>query len=346
MTIQKELFGNLNDRDIYLFTLQNTNGMVVKIMNYGATITQITIPGNDGNTVSLVCGFDSFDEYFAEEYRANAPYFGCTVGRYCSQIKDSKFSLEGKEYRLAQNCGPNNLHGGTEGFDKKVWEATPIESENAMEFSLVSPDGEEGFPGKVEATVKMQLTDSNEIAISYSASTDKTTPLSMTNHSYFNLSGFRENVENFEVKVHSNQLQEMDETGAATGSIKDVSETVEDLRGGRKIGDVHRALGGGFEHFYVFDNPDQQLQAIAAVSDKSSGRRLEVFSTEPCMLFYTGKYTSDKLQRNPNEKYGQYHAFCCETHRWQNGPNIPGSPGTFLAPNEKFSSQTIFKFSW
>lgn len=345
MTIQQQKFGTYEGKEIILFTLENTNGMCVKIMNFGATITQVTIPGADGKPVSMVCGFDSFEEYFSEEYKANAPYFGCTVGPYCSQIKDSKFTLNEIEYKLAANCGENNLHGGVVGFDKKVWVAKALESENAILFSLLSPDMEEGFPGNVEAHVKMKLSEANEIAIDYEATTDKTTPFSMTNHSYWNLSGFQKSVEDSSVQVNSNKLMDADETGAATG-VSDVSGTINDLRLGRTISDVHEQLGDGFEHFYVFDNEKEALNPVAEIADAASGRKLEVFSTEPCMLFYTAKYMSDALQRNDNEKYGKYRAFACETHRWQNGPNLPDSPKTFLQADEKFKSTTIFKLNW
>ena len=346
MSIKQHTFGKYQNKEITLFTLENKNGMQVKIMNYGATITSISIPDKAGLPVSIVCGFDKFEDYFSEEYKVNAPYFGSTVGRYCSQIKDSKFELEGETYQLEKNCGPNNLHGGAVGFDQKVWEAEILESENAIVFSLFSKDLEEGFPGDVQAQVKVTLSENNEIVFDYSASTYKVTPFSMTNHSYFNLSGFKNTVEDFVVKVNSNKLQEMDETGAGTGIIKDVSGTNEDLREAKTIKEVHDSIGGGFEHFYIFENDNQDLIPVAEISDNESGRKLEVFSTEPCMLFYTAKYMSDKLQRNKNEVYGKYRAFACETHRWQNGPNIAESPKTFLFPDEKFESKTIFKLKW
>lgn len=340
-------FGKHNNQEVTQFVLENDNGMVVKILDLGATISSITIPGKGNKPTSIACGFDTLDGYFSEEYKANSPYFGCTVGRYCSQIKDAKFNLDGTTYQLATNCGDNNLHGGTVGFDKRMWEATPIESDGkiGVQFQLKSADMEEGFPGNVEAAVVMLLSNDNEIILNYSATTDKTTPLSMTNHSYWNLSGFKTKVEGFKVQVNTNQLQEMDDTGAGTGKVLDVTGTANDLREGKIIKDVHDAVGG-FEHFYVFDNKNEDLIQTAKVEDPESGRSLEVYSTEPCMLFYTAKYMSDELKRNENELYGQYRAFACETHRWQNGPNIDGSPKTFTKPDEVFKSTTIFKLSF
>jgi len=348
MKIEITEFGKHKGIKVHQFTLLNDNGVVVKLMNYGAAITAIQVPDKEGRLISMACGFDNFEDYFSEEYKSNAPYFGCTVGRYCSQIKNASFNLNGNTFNLAANCGLNNLHGGTTGFDKKVWNTLPFESENekGVKFSTVSEDMEEGFPGTVNANVLIKLTNSNEIVFEYSGITDKATPLSMTNHTYFNLSGFRDNVEGNWVQVNTNKLLELDITGAATGLVKDVSSTIEDLRNARMVETVHLALRGGFEHFYVFDNNYFVLNKVAEVSDKVSNRKLEVFTTEPCMLFYTGKYTSDTLQRNDSERYGKYMGFCCETHRWPNGPNIAESPGSVLKPDEEFKSTTIFKLSF
>lgn len=347
MKIAKLPFGKIEGHEIDQYILSNDK-MNMKVINYGATITSIEVPDKDGNLLSIACGFDRLEDYFSEEYKANAPYFGSTVGRYCSQIKDARFELQGTTYKLADNCGPNNLHGGITGFDKKIWNAVPFEADNTVgvTFTLISKDLEEGFPGNVKAEVQMILTKDNEIVLNYSATTDKATPLSMTNHTYFNLSGFTRSVEDFTVKVNTNDLLELDETGAATGAVVDVSGTIEDLRNGKEIRKVHAELGVGFEHFYVFDNPDLELNEVAEIKDLASGIRLEVRSTEPCMLFYTSKYTSDDLQRNAKEQYGKYRGFCCETHRWQNGPNIEGAPGVVTTPEHPFQSKTIFKLNF
>ena len=342
MKIKTEEFGTYQNSVVSLYTLENENGMQVKIMDMGATITQIVLP--DG--ASVACGFDTLDAYLSDEYKANAPYFGCTVGRYCSQIKDAKFSLNGKVFALNKNCGENNLHGGTIGFDKKMWRIEPFECSDVVGLAcqLVSPDGDEGFPGEVIANVKFTLTNDNEIVLDYNAKTTETTPLSMTNHTYFNLSAFERDVEGFDVQLFSDKLMATDSSGAATGELLDVENTCNDLRDATKIGDVHAALGEGMEHFYVFDNPKGALMQTAKVVDKQSNRSLEVFSTEPCMLFYTAKFMSDLLKRNDREKYGKHRAFACETHRWQNGVNIAEAPHSFTSPEEVFSSKTIFKF--
>lgn len=347
MKTAKSLFGNHQGEDVYLFELENDNGMKVKVMNYGAAITSIVVPSESG-PVELACGFDSFEGYFSEEYKNNAPYFGCTVGRYCGMIKDGKFSLGGKDYQLATNAGSNNLHGGVVGFDKNIWTGKIIDDDKTpgIELILLSPEMDEGFPGAVQAKVTISLTNNNEIVVDYHATTNKPTPLAMTNHTYFNLSGFEQTVEAHHAQVFADKVMEMDDTGAATGTILDVQGNPGDMRQTKSIADAHAAIGGGFEHFYIFDNPEMDLRKTAELTDPKSGRSLEVYSQEPCMLLYTGKYTSDDLKRENGLQYGQYRGFCCETQRWQNGPNIPGSPGTITTPDKPYISKTVFKLNF
>jgi len=340
-------FGELEGKKVQLYTLQNDNGMQVKISNYGATITSIILPRKNGNPQEIVCGFDTFESYFTEDYLENAPYFGGTVGRYCSQIKDSKFTSNGKEYQLAKIVGDNNLHGGKVGFDKKIWSVKPISGEAAkLEMQLQSFDMEEGFPGNINVTVTFTLTNENELKIDYLAKTDADTPFTITNHTYFNLSGFAENVEGHIVQIHSDKKQVWDETGAATGENVSVVAKADDLRNGKVIKDVHQALGDGFEHFYLFEEKGFDLEKVAEVKEPNSGRSLEISTTEPGMLFYTGKYTSDDLKRESGQQYGKFRGFCCETHRYPNGPNISDSPKSILKKGETYRSTTIFKFGW
>ncbi|ANW95079.1 galactose mutarotase [Wenyingzhuangia fucanilytica] len=348
MSIKQSIFGTHNNQDIYLYSIKNANGVEVKITNYGATITAIKVPNSNGEIENIACGFDTLEGYFSEEYKNNSPYFGGTVGRYCSQIKNASFELNGKVYQLENNCGDNNLHGGVVGFDKKVWNVLVIDTEQGkgVEMSLLSKDMEEGFPGNVNVKVTFLLNDENELSINYYAVPDADTPLSLTNHTYFNLSGFSEGVENHTATVHTNQRLALDTTGAATGEIVNVTGKEDDLRDGKHIGDVHDLMEDGFEHFYVFDNAKEIVKHTASVTFKESGRSLEVFTTEPCMLFYTGKYTSDALKRENGEQYGKYRGFCCETHRYPNGPNIKNSPKSITKAGEEFNSTTIFKFGW
>ncbi|MFT6994896.1 MAG: aldose 1-epimerase [Maribacter sp.] len=342
----KSDFGNFEGEKVNLFTLKNSNAMMVKITNYGATVTSIQIPDSNGELKEITCGFDTLEGYFSDGYKANSPYFGATVGRYCSQIKDATFSLNGKTYQLADNCGPNNLHGGTVGFDKRIWNVTLAEDDlSTIKMSLLSKDMEEGFPGNVHVDVSFTLTDNNELKIEYYAIPDSDTPLSITNHTYFNLSGFSESVESHTAQVYTNKRLALDETGAATGKIINVEGQPDDLREEKRIGAVHEAINDGFEHFYVFDD-EEVLKKVASIADSQKLVRLDVYSTEPCMLLYTGKYTSDDLKRENGIQYGKYRGFCCETHRYPNGPNIEGSPNSITKAGEDFTSKTVFKFSF
>ena len=347
MNIYKTLFGSFQNQNIDLYTLKNSNGMSVKITNYGATITAISVPNSKGEVENIACGFDKLDGYFSNEYVDNSPYFGGTIGRYCSQIKDAKFSLNGKEYQLSANCGNNNLHGGNVGFDKRIWNAEVIEgNQSSIKMTLTSKDLEEGYPGNVAVSVLFTLTANNELKIEYKATPDQDTPLGLTNHTYFNLNAFSSTVEDHIVQVNTSKKQVMDDTGAGTGEILNIEGEADDLRIGKKVGDIHTEINDGFEHFYIFDNANSDLQEVAFIKSKQSGRSLTVSSTEPCMLLYTGKYTSDDIKRENGEQYGKFRGFCCETHRYQNGPNIEDSPNTITKAGEEFKSTTIFKFSW
>ncbi len=347
MKATAQSFGTFDGEEIKLYTLENGNGMVIKISNYGATITSVIIPQKNGDAQEVVCGFDTFDGYFSESYTNNAPYFGGTVGRYCSQIKDAQFELNGQKYNLAKIVGDNNLHGGKIGFDKKIWKVDLLNSDQSLlRMSLHSTALEEGFPGNVKVTVTFSLTNENALAIEYQATTDADTPFTITNHSYFNLSGFENNVEGHLVQIASDKKQLWDETGAATGTNLSVAGEVDDLRTAKSIGAVHEAMNDGFEHYYLFEQKGFDLEKVAEITEPISGRSVEVLTTEPGMLFYTGKYTSDELQRESGLKYGKYRGFCCETHRYPNGPNIANAPKSILKKEEIYTSTTIFKFKW
>ncbi len=341
-------FGSLAGESVKEYTLKNNNGVEVKITNYGATITTIMVPDSKGNIENIACGFDTLDGYFSKDYVDNAPYFGSTVGRYCSQIKDAKFSLNGKQYQLVKNCGPNNLHGGAIGFDKRVWNAEPFENNrgSGVKMALKSKDLEEGFPGNVNVEVMFTLTDNNELNIEYLATPDADTPLSLTNHTYFNLNAFHSNVECHLAQVHADKKLACDDTGAATGEIVNIEGAADDMRLPKRIGDAHEGMGDGFENFYVLNNEKGNFIEAAKINCPDSGRTLTVSTTEPSMLLYTGKYTSDALKRENGEQYGKYRGFCCETHRYPNGPNIENSPKSITKAGETFKSTTQFKFNW
>lgn len=345
MEITKKIIGKFEGKDVLQYNLKNSNGVDLLVMNYGATIMSLKVPDAKLGKVNIVCGFDELSSYFSKEYISNSPFFGSTIGRYCSAIIGGEFELEGVKYELSKNAGTDNLHGGVTGFDKMVWDSEIIPDCNGVKFTLLSPDGDNGFPGEVKASVLLCLTENNEIVYDYHAVSDKLTPFSMTNHNYFNLSGFKNNVEEYTVMVDAEKRIPLGSQGVYTDKVIDVRNTMDDLRSGRKIKDVHEALKGGFEHFYLFGAPIEEPKLVASISDEVSKRKLDVFTTEPGMLFYTGKYTSDKLQRETGEKFGQYRAFCCETHRCPNGPNLKGAPYVYLEANQPFSSKTILKLT-
>lgn len=347
MRSEKLNFGTIDGLTVYQYILENDAGMIVKIINYGATITSVSIPSGNEERLDLVCGFDSLEGYFSQEYISNAPYFGCTVGRYAGRIKDGRFSVGGSEYKVVQNNGSNHLHGGTTGFDKKIWNGELVERGGSMgvNLKLQSPHMEEGYPGDLGVSVCFWLTADNRIEIEYEAETYRETPLSLTNHTYFNLNAFSDNIKKHIAQIHSGRYQKPDETNVPVGEEQAVDGMAADLRQGAELATVFKELTTGFEHFYIFDKEPAAFEKVAKFMDPESGRSLEVYTSEPGMLFYTGFYTSDNLKRESGERYGQFRAFCCETGRYHNGPNIP-SPSSTLAPGVKFKSKTAFAFNW
>ncbi len=348
MNLSKTKFGSINGVEVDLYILENDNGMQVKITNYGGIVTSMVVPDKNGKCADIVCGFDTLDGYFSEDYKNNSPYFGCIVGRYAARIKDGQFTLNGQDYQLAKNNDPNHLHGGIVGFDKQIWDAESVEDAEGVgvKLTLTSPDGQEGYPGSLQVVVTYRLNNQNEVSVEYSASTDKATPVSLTNHTYFNLNGFQDKILNHQAMIASDKYLIPDETGVPIGQEQLVAGTVWDYTQSKPIVDAFSDDPYGFEHFYVFSKPEGSIEKVAEFADEISGRVLEVLSSEPGMLFYTGRYTSDDLKREDGTQFGQFKAFCCETSRYPNGPNIDGSPGSVLQPGETYESKTVFKLKW
>ena len=348
MTISKAPFGSIDGVDVDIYTLENDNGMTVKITNYGGIVTSIVIPDHYGDRSDIVCGFDTLDGYFSEAYKANSPYFGGIVGRYAGRIKDGIFTVGGQMYQVAQNDGPNHLHGGVIGFDKQIWDAECSEEADscALTLSLISPDGDEGYPGKVKVTVEYRLTQANELRIRYQAQTDKATPLALTNHTYFNLNSFADKVLDHKAQIVSDRYLVPDETNVPVGQEQAVAGTACNFNADKLIGDAFEELPNGFEHYYVFTKAPRVCEKIAVFSDSSSGRTLEVETTEPGMLFYTGFYTSDSLKREDGTAFGQFKAFCCETAKYPNGPNIAGATDSILETGCVYDETTVFRLKW
>lgn len=350
MRSEKNYFGAIDGQDVHLFSLVNSNGVTVKISNYGGTITSILVPNTSGNLEEISCGFNSLEGYFSELYKENNPYFGGIVGRYCSLIENATFNLNGNIYNVSKNAEPHNLHGGTQGFNVKVWDAV-LDASNPSAASLIlsrkSPHMEEGFPGEVDVKVTYTLDDSNALTINYQATSSEDTPLTLTNHAYFNLSGFKEDIQEHFISVAASNKMEMDESCIVNGTQIALEGSIEDLRKGQHIKTVHDAINDGFEHYYVFDKQlTESPQKVVEIKSELGQRAMEVHTTEPGMLFYTGKYTSNDLKREDGLQYGKFRGLCFETQRFPNGPNIEGYEDAILRKGQTFKSTTIFKFKW
>ncbi|WP_181163624.1 aldose epimerase family protein [Pontibacter mangrovi] len=342
MTIQKSAFGTTPDGvETSLYTLQNRHGLRVKITNYGAIVTSILTPDVQGKPGDVVLGFERLADYIP-----NGPYLGAVVGRYGNRIAHGRFTLDGQEYRLATNNGPNHLHGGNEGFNTKVWQAEELPEENALKLSYRSPDGEEGYPGNLEVTVVYALTDDNGLEIDYTATTDKATPVNLTNHSYFNLSaGKADSIRDHVIQLNATRYVPVDDSSIPTGELADVAGTVMDLRQPQRIGQNLDQVPGGYDHTYVLGQQPGQMARAAEVYEPLSGRVLEVFTTQPGVQFYTGNFLDGSLTGKHGHTYTKHYGFCLETQHFPDSPNQPNFPSTILRPGQTYRQRTIYRFS-
>ncbi|WP_205510588.1 aldose epimerase family protein [Longitalea arenae] len=334
-------WGETDGKKVQLFTLTNKNGQTVSITNYGGIVTSWITPDKNGNKSSVVIGMESLDEYLKKP-----PYFGAIIGRYGNRIGDAKFTLNGKTYTLAANNGKNNLHGGNKGFDKVVWDATPAaDSTPSLTLTYLSKDGEEGFPGNLKVTVVYTLTDENVLNIDYSAETDKATPVNLTNHSYFNLTGSTENtILNHTLQINADHYTPVDTTLIPTGEIKPVKGTPFDFTKAETIGARIDAVPGGYDHNFVLNRKDSSLQLVATLADSVSGRKLEVFTTEPGLQFYSGNFL-DGTFASGGKPVKLRTALCLETQHFPDSPNKPKFPSTILQPGQKYHTVTQYKVS-
>lgn len=329
---------------IYLFTLRNAKGTEVCITNYGAIIISFKILQKNGTVNDIVLGFDKAEDYLSPVYQNQYPYFGAAIGRYGNRIKNGQFSIDGKIYPLSKNMGDDNLHGGFSGFDKKVWQVVSFsEKENMLDLCCQSADGEEGFPGELETTIRFQLSDDNELSYEYSAKTDKTTAINLTHHSYFNLDNQTGIIANHLLKIYASDILAQDEGLAATGHLIPVENTVYDFRNLKRIS-ADWDPENGYDQSFVIEKKDAGLTLMAEAFSDRSGIKLEVFSTEPVVHLYTGQGIPSLSGKN-NIKYGSYSGFCLETQKHPNAINIPHFPNTVLKPGEVYKQKTVYRVS-
>ncbi|WP_375416800.1 aldose epimerase family protein [uncultured Hymenobacter sp.] len=342
-------FGQTKDgTETQLFTLSNAHGLTATITNYGGIITSLLVPDQAGQLGDIVLGFDKLADYQGEGPLAS-PYFGALIGRYGNRLKNGQFTLDGKKYQLAKNNGPNALHGGVKGFDKVVWQAEPGTSADGQTLKLtyLSKDGEEGYPGNLTATVVYTLINDDALKIDYTATTDKPTPLNLTNHSYFNLHhGQAKNNFGHVLTLNADRYTVVDNTLIPTGELRPVQGTPMDFRQPHAIGErlakVEGPAPGGYDHNWVLNG--QGMRAVATVYEPTTGRTMEMLTDQPGVQFYSGNFLDGKLKGKGGTVYNQHYGFCLETQHFPDSPNQPKFPSTILRPGETFKSTTIYKF--
>ncbi len=348
--IIKEPFGVTKDgKQVYAFILTNSQGAHIKVLTYGAILSQVYMPDRNNKMTDVVLGYDSLEKYLVKNAQ-----FGTIVGRYGNRIARGKFTLDGVEYNLPVNNGPNHLHGGPQGFDKKVWDAQTVSGDGYVGVKLhyLSQDGEEGYPGDLDVYVTYSLNDSNEVKIEYAATTDKPTVLNLTNHSYFNLNGQGNgDVLGEELTIYADLYIPTDSTAIPIGPLAEVKGTPFDFRQAHSIGEriyennEQLKFGKGYDHSFVIRGDPGKLRPAAKVYDKNSGRIMEVLTTQPAVQLYIGNNLNTSFVGKDGKVYDKYYAVCLETQHYPDSPNHPDYPSTVLRPGEKFSETTIYKFS-
>jgi aldose 1-epimerase len=332
-----------------MIILKNSQGMEVRAIPYGGIITSIRVPDRNGRFDDVVLGYDTADAYI----KNNGPFMGAIIGRYGNRIAKGKFTLDGQTYTLATNNGPNHLHGGNKGFDKVTWQ--PQEFHNAdgtgVTLQYTSADGEEGYPGKLTVRVTYTLTDRNELIVDYFATADKATPVNLTQHSYFNLAGGTRDVLDHEMTIYADRYTPVDATLIPTGRLEPVDGTPFDFRKaatiGSRINDDHEQLrmGMGYDHNFVLNRTSEGLVHAAHVYEPSTGRVLDVSTTEPGMQFYSANFLDGSITGKSGHVYQRRFAFCLETQHFPDSPNQPQFPSTILRPGSEYRSRTVFAFS-
>jgi aldose 1-epimerase len=338
---------------VSVYTLRNAHGVELKAINYGGIIMSLKVPDRQGRLEDVVLGFDA-----PAEYQRSSPYFGAIIGRYGNRIAGGRFTLDGTTYTLAKNNGPNHLHGGLKGFDKVMWDVTRFDRPDSvgLVFRYTSPEGEEGYPGTLKATVTYTLTAQNDLIFDYHATTDRATPVNLTQHSYFNLTGdVKRDILGHVVTLNADQFTPVDSTLIPTGEIRSVAGTPFDFRAPTAIGaridqsDEQLRSGRGYDHNFVLRKPGtgsaHDPTLAARVYEPTSGRVMEIYTTELGLQFYSGNFLDGTLRGKQGTVYGQRYGFCMETQHFPDSPNKPSFPSTILRPGEEYRSRTIYRFS-
>jgi aldose 1-epimerase len=332
-------------------TLKNSRGVEIQAISYGAIITSLKMPDRAGKPGDIVLGFDRLEQYWADP---PPPYFGAIVGRYGNRIGRGEFPLDGKTYKLATNNGVNHLHGGNRGFDKVLWTVTTKESPEGSSaiFSRTSPDGEEGYPGTLQVRVTYTLNDKNELIVDYHATTDKPTPVNLTQHSYFNMAGEGSgDILGQVLTIDADRYTPVDDTLIPTGQLAPVEGTPFDFRKATAIGaridqeNEQLEFGKGYDHNWVLTRKGAGLQHAARLTDPKSGRTLDIATTEPGLQFYSGNFLDGTIKGKSGHVYAHRTGLCLETQHFPDSPNKPAFPSTIVRPGKAYESRTVFTFS-
>jgi len=342
--LQRLRFGETQDgHPVHLYVLTNTRGTIAKVMTYGAIVTELHAADRNGKFADIVLGFEDLSTYLRGHQ-----YFGAVVGRVANRIARGKFRLDGVEYKLATNDGPNHLHGGFRGFDKVLWQSEPAQTSNGsgVKFSYLSRDGEEGYPGNLSVTATYLLSEANELRIEYTASSDKPTPVNLTNHSYFNLAGAQNgDILQHELSIAADHFTPANEELIPTGEIRQVKDTPLDFRKPRSVGARIAELPGGYDNNFVLNRNGEELSSAAHVYEPTTGRSMEILTTEPGIQLYSGNSLDASLKGKQGVVYGKHQGFCLEPEHFPDSVNHPNFPTTILMPGETYTQTTVYRFS-
>lgn len=350
MSISRQLFGKMPDgKEVILYTLNNTNGMELKIMNYGGIIVSLRVPDRNRVADDIVLGYDRLEDYL----KLN-PYFGALIGRYGNRIAKGKFALDGTTYQLATNNGANHLHGGRKGYDQVYWDAQDVKTDTTLGLIMhyLSKDGEEGYPGNLDIFITYTLTNQNQLRIDYSATTDKETIVNLTHHSYFNLAGAgKRDILDQKLMIDADRFTPVDSGLIPTGELKSVEGTPMDFRNPTAIGsritvpDQQLKFAGGYDHNWVLNKTDNSLTQVVKVEDPQTGRIMKIFTTEPGLQFYSGNFLDGTIIGKNGNVYKHRYGYCLEAQHFPDSPNKPGFPPVVLKPGETYKQTTIYQFS-